>query len=163
MVSLKKIIENSGTIENLSEDKVHKLLADHCVGSLGYIAHNAPYVVPITYYYNRENQSIISYSTEGHKIASLRENPKASLLVYKKEGMNWWRSVLIHGVFEELHQLEAQYHLKKFCEGVRKVLDKQGIKPSEFINEFSSKADSQDIPVVYRIQIQEWSGRRRKG
>lgn len=163
MVSLKKLIEDSGTIENLSEDKVHKLLADHCVGSLGYIAHNTPYVVPITYFYNKADQSIISYATEGHKITSLRENPQASLLVYHKEGMNWWRSVLIHGTFEELHQLDAKYQLKQFCEGVRKVLDKQGIKPSEFINEFSSKADSQDIPVVYRIKIQDWSARRRKG
>ena len=163
MVSLKKVIEDSGTIKNLSDDQVHKLLADHCVGSMGYIAQNAPYVVPITYYYDKATQSIISYATEGHKITSLRENPHASLLVYHKEGMNWWRSVLIHGVYEELHQLDAKFHLKHFCEGVRKVLDKQGIKPSEFINEFSSKADSKDIPVVYRIKVHEWTGKRRKG
>ncbi|MDM9632733.1 pyridoxamine 5'-phosphate oxidase family protein [Robiginitalea aurantiaca] len=163
MEPLKRTIEESGTIENLSEGQVHKLLADHCVGSLGYIAHNRPYVVPVTYFYNRDDQTIISYATEGHKITSLRENPEVSLLVYHKEGMNWWRSVLLHGVFEELHQLEAKYQLKQFCEGVRKVLVKQGIQPTEFINEFSSKAASQDIPVVYRIQIQEWTARRRIG
>jgi nitroimidazol reductase NimA-like FMN-containing flavoprotein (pyridoxamine 5'-phosphate oxidase superfamily) len=163
MASLKNLIQDTGTIEDLAEDLVYKLLSDNCVGSLGYIAHNTPYVVPVTYYYNPEDQSIISYSTEGHKIASLRENPQVSLLVYHKEGMNWWRSVLVHGVYEELHQLDAKYQLKQFCEGVRRVLAKQGIRPSEFINEFSSRANSEDIPIVYRIKIQDWSAKKRKG
>ena len=162
MYTLKKVMKDSGNIEVLSDDKVHKLLADHCVGSLGYLAHGTPYVVPITYFYNREDQTIISYSNEGHKISSLRENPQASLLVYHREGMNWWRSVLIHGVFEELQQLDAKFHLKQFCEGVRQVLKKQGVVQTRFINEFSSKSGSQDMPVVYRIRIEEWSGKCRK-
>jgi nitroimidazol reductase NimA-like FMN-containing flavoprotein (pyridoxamine 5'-phosphate oxidase superfamily) len=162
MKSTKTVPQDTSLIKDLSEDKIQKLLSDNCVGSLGYIAHNAPYVVPVTYYYQRENQSLISYSTEGHKIASLRENPNVSLLVYHREGMNWWRSALIHGVFEELHQLDAKFLLKQFCIGVRKVLTKQGIKDTAFINEFSSKSDSQDMPVVYRIRIQEWSGKCRQ-
>lgn len=159
MKSEDSLIQVAGIIQDLSEDRVHKLLSENCVGSLGYIAHSIPYVVPITYYYDVENQAIISYSTEGHKISSLRENPQVSLLVYYREGMNWWRSVLLHGVFEELHQLDAKFHLKQFCEGVRKVLKNQGIEQSRFINEFSSKSGSQDMPVVYRIRIQEWSGK----
>ena len=156
------LIQEAEIIKDLSEDRVHKLLKEQCVGSLGYIAHSTPYVVPITYYYDAENQAIISYSTEGHKISSLRENPQVSLLVYHREGMNWWRSVLIHGVYEELHQLDAKFHLKQFCEGVREVLRKQGIGQTRFINEFSSKSGSQDMPVVYRIRIEEWSGKCRK-
>lgn len=156
------LIHEAEIIKDLSEDRVHKLLKEQCVGSLGYIAHSTPYVVPITYYYDAENQAIISYSTEGHKISSLRENPQVSLLVYHREGMNWWRSVLIHGVYEELHQLDAKFHLKQFCEGVRQVLKKQGIEQTRFINEFSSKSGSQDMPVVYRIRIEEWSGKCRK-
>jgi len=65
-------------------------------------------------------------------------------------------------VFEELHQLDAKFHLKQFCEGVRQVLKKQGIEQTRFINEFSSKSGSQDMPVVYRIRIEEWSGKCRK-
>ena len=162
MKSEDSLIQGAEIINDLSEDRVHKLLSEQCVGSLGYIAHSMPYVVPITYYYDADNQTIISYSTEGHKISSLRENPEVSLLVYHREGMNWWRSVLIHGVFEELHQLDAKFHLKQFCEGVRKVLKKQGIEQSRFINEFSSRSGSQEMPVVYRIRIQEWTGKYRK-
>jgi len=88
MYTLKKVMKDSGNIEVLSDDKVHKLQADHCVGSLGYLAHGTPYVVPITYFYNREDQTIISYSNEGHKISSIRENPQVSLMVYHQEGMN---------------------------------------------------------------------------
>jgi nitroimidazol reductase NimA-like FMN-containing flavoprotein (pyridoxamine 5'-phosphate oxidase superfamily) len=69
--------------------------------------------------------------------------------------------VLIHGTFEELHQLEAKYYLKHFSEGVRNVLVKQGIEPSDFIHEFSSKSDSEDMPIVYRIKIQDWTSRYR--
>ncbi len=162
MKSENSLIQGAEILRDLSEDKVHKLLRENCVGSLGYIAHSTPYVVPITYYYDAENQAIISYSTEGHKISALREDPQASLLVYHREGMNWWRSVLVHGVFEELHQLDAKFHLKQFCEGVRKVLKKQGVAETQFINEFSSKSGSQDMPVVYRIRIQEWTGKCRK-
>ncbi len=163
METPKNKIRDTATIEDLGEGQVHKLLSDHCVGSLGYIAYQTPYVVPITYYYDRENEAIISYTTEGHKIASLRENPQVSLLVYHKEGMMWWRSVLIHGKFEELSQLDAKFQLKQFCEGVRKVLVNQGIQPSDFINEFSSKSNSKDMPIVYRIQIEDWTAKRRQG
>ena len=148
-------------IKDLAEEHIETLLQNNYVGSLGFIAHNAPYVLPITYYYDRENKCIISYSMEGHKVASLRESPEVSLLVFEKDSMDHWRSVLVHGIFEELHQIDAKFYLKEFSEGVQKLMQKDGYGSSHFIDEFSSKSESEGIPLVYRIRISDWSGKYR--
>ena len=42
-------------IRDLTEPRIKKLLKNNYVGSLGFIAHNAPYVLPVTYFYDQEN------------------------------------------------------------------------------------------------------------
>ena len=149
-------------IEDLTENGIKKLLQNNYVGSMGFIAHNAPYVLPVTYFYDAENHCVISYSMEGHKMDAIRKNPAVSLLVYDRDSIDSWRSVLLHGTFEELHQIDAKFYLKEFSEGVGRLLEKEGKGPTHFIDEFSSKSETAGIPVVYRIRITDWSGKYRK-
>ncbi len=148
-------------IRDLSEKRIVKFLGSNCVGCLGFIAHKSPHVLPVTYYYDPEHHQIVSYSMEGHKIGAMREYPQVSLLVFEQDSMTSWRSVLVHGVFEELRQIDAKFHLKEFSEGVQKILKQRGEADKKFIEEFSSKADTGGIPIVYRIRIVDWSGKYR--
>lgn len=148
-------------IRDLTEPRIKKLLKNNYVGSLGFIAHNAPYVLPVTYFYDQENHCIVSYSMEGHKIDALRESPEVALMVFEKDSIDRWRSVLVHGTFEELQQIDAKFYLKEFSEGVARLLEQEGHGATHFISEFSSKAESRGIPLVYRIRITDWSGKYR--
>ncbi|NNL02147.1 MAG: flavin mononucleotide-binding protein, partial [Eudoraea sp.] len=104
---------------------------------------------------------IIGYSAEGHKIDAMRKNDLVSLEVEEIKSVNNWRSVNVHGTFEELQGIDAKYLLHEFAQKVKKLVEqKEGSHP-EFISEFSSKLYGQGIPIVYRINIQEITGKYR--
>jgi len=147
-------------IKDLERKECLEILRDNYLGHLGYIANGTPYVLPITYYYHHDN-SIICYSGEGHKINSMRKNNTVSLGVDVCESINKWRSVLIHGLFEELHQIDAKYLLHKFTEGVKEIIAKKEDLHLNAIGEFSSKMHQEKIPIVYRIKIVEITGKAR--
>jgi nitroimidazol reductase NimA-like FMN-containing flavoprotein (pyridoxamine 5'-phosphate oxidase superfamily) len=150
-------------IKDLNDTQIRQLLGGHYIGSLGYIAQRAPYVLPITYFYDEKSNHIISYAMEGHKINAMREFPEVTLMVYEMDALKKWRSVMVHGIFEELHQIDAKYHLREFSEGIRKLLKQQGVADVDSIDDFSSKSETTGIPLVYRIRITEWSGKEREG
>ena len=150
-------------IKDLSQQRIRKLLESNFVGSLGFIAQKSPYVLPVTYYFDPENQQIITYSMEGHKIEAMREYPQVSLMVYEQDSITSWRSVLVHGVFEELHQIDAKFYLKEFTTGIQNLLEQKKGQSVKFIEEFSSKAETGGIPIVYRIRIEDWTGKYREG
>ena len=146
-------------INDLSEQRIKKLLRSNYVGSLGFIAQKSPYVLPVTYYFDPEHNQIISYAMEGYKIEAMREYPQVSLMVYEQDSITTWRSVLIHGVYEELHQIDAKYYLKEFSQGIQKLLKAKGKQEDRFIEDFSSKSEIEGIPIVYRIRIVNWTGK----
>ena len=150
-------------IKDLSAARIVKILQNNYTGSLGFIAHKSPYVLPVTYYFDPEHKAVISYATEGHKTRAMRESPKVSLLVVEQDSPDRWRSVLAHGVYEELHQIDAKFYLKEFSTGVSKLLESKGIATPSAISEFSSKSDLQTDPLVYRIRISDWTGKYREG
>lgn len=138
------------------------ILLNNYTGHLGYISQQNPYVVPTTYFYDKEDHSIISYSATGHKIDAMRKNPAVSLLVAEIKSTKNWQSVLVHGTFKELQGSEAKLKLHKFTEGVKSVIAKNEHRKTEFISEFSGKLYSRGIPVVYLIKISELTGKRKE-
>ncbi len=146
---------------DLEEEEIRKILKDNFVGSLAFIAHSDPHVLPITYFFDEVSKSLISYSNDGHKIRAMRNNPSVSLGVYEMETPVSWKSVLVHGIYEELEKIDAKAHLRRFAEGVRGLLAAKGIKDEAYIPDFSSKTSGVSAPMVYRIRILEWSGKYR--
>ncbi|TLP81790.1 pyridoxamine 5'-phosphate oxidase family protein [Maribacter sp. ACAM166] len=151
-------------IKDLSTKTCIDMLAKNYIGRLGFIAKGEPYIIPVTYYYyDKDHNSIISYSAEGHKIEAMRKNRNVSLEVDEITSVNHWRSVLVHGLFEELEQIDAKYLLHQFAEGVKKVITEREHEHPQFIGEFSAKLKGEGIPVVYRIKIREITGKKRQG
>lgn len=131
-------------------------------GHLAYMWHGKPYVIPITFYFDPTDNSIISYTAEGHKIDAMRENPSVSMVAKEVQSLVNWESALAHGTFEELEGSLAKQKLHEFYEGVKNIIHRKEHKDVEFINEFSSKLYSRGTPIVYRIKILEITGKRRE-
>lgn len=150
-------------IKKLAETDGTELLSRNYIGHLAFIDQGSPYIIPITYYFDREGQYILSYSSEGHKIKAMRRNKQVSLCVDEIDSVNQWRSILVHGEFEEVEGSDAKFQLHRFSEGVKNVITKKEHRNLHFISEFSSKLETAGIPIVYRIKITEISGKFREG
>lgn len=147
---------------DLTTSESTNVLRDNYNGHLAYISKGKPYVLPITFYFDATDHSIISYTTEGHKIDAMRENPLVSMISEQVQSLANWKSVLIQGSFEELEGSLAKQKLQQFSEGVKNIIQRKEHKNVEFINEFSSKSYTRGAPIVYRIKIKEITGKRRE-
>ncbi len=147
---------------NLEGNKIEFILENNYIGHLGYIHQNSPFVVPITYFFDKENNQIICYSGEGHKMSAMRKNNAVSLQVGDVHSINDWKSVMVHGAFEEHFGSDAKACLHKFSLGIKDIILKQEHKKADFISEFSSKMYNDEIPSVFSIKIEETTGKMRK-
>ena len=144
---------------NLKQEECIALLEKNYVGHLAYISQGQPYCVPITYFYDHETNTITSYSSEGHKLASMRKNRAISLAVDEITSVANWKSVLAIGTFEELTQIDAKHMLHKFSEGVKEIMSEHTGGNPKYISDFSAKLDTEEATVVFRIIIQEIIGK----
>lgn len=149
-------------IKRLDHKQEVQLLSENYVGHLAFISEGSPYILPVTYYYDKEQELIISYSSEGHKIKAMRKNKQVCLSVNEIDSVSNWRSILVHGEFDEVHGIDAKYLLHQFSEGVKSVIAKKEHKHLDFISEFSSKLESEGIPIVYKIKITDMTGKYRE-
>lgn len=149
-------------LHDLEEAAIRRILKNNYIGSLAFIAHKDPQVLPITYFFDEGSNSLISYSNDGQKVQAMRLNPSVSLGVYEITSPCHWKSVLVQGIYEELEQIDAKAHLKRFAQGIRQLLSEKGIQEDACIPEFSSKTAGRKAPLVYRIRILEWSGKYRE-
>jgi nitroimidazol reductase NimA-like FMN-containing flavoprotein (pyridoxamine 5'-phosphate oxidase superfamily) len=147
---------------DLSKSQSISILINNYFGNLGVIARNVPYVIPITYYFDKEDGSIISYTADGLKLSAMRKNKHVSLAVQEITSVNNWQSVLVHGTFEELTGIDAKQKLHEFSQGVKKLIFDKENKEPEFISEFSNKSYSKGIPTVFRINVTEITGKRKE-
>lgn len=145
----------------LKDNENLKILADNYIGNLAYISQNKPFIAPITYFYNEEKNAIIGYSAMGHKIRGMRENGNVSLLVTNVNSVSSWKSILVHGTYEELNNSEAKAQMHTFSLGVKDLVVNKELRTVDFIEEFSSKVDTDDYPIVFLIHIDEITGRLR--
>ncbi|WP_142785894.1 pyridoxamine 5'-phosphate oxidase family protein [Changchengzhania lutea] len=146
---------------NLEDKEIKFVLENNYIGHLGYIYQKRPYVIPITYYFDRENNAIICYSGDGHKINAMRKNNTVSMQVEEIETVTNWKSILIHGQFEQRFGSDAKAYLHKFSLGVKDVIMEKEHKKLNFISEFSSKIYKDNVPAVFLIKIEDISGKKR--
>lgn len=147
---------------NLEPNENLEILSNNYIGSLAYLSRSNPHIVPMTYYYDKETHSITSYSSEGHKIAAMRKNNAVAFMVNEITSVADWQSVHVHGTFEELKGIDAKHMLHEFSEGVKGILSRTEGKDAEYISEFSAKIESEGTPIVFRIKINEITGKKRK-
>ncbi|MCM4166148.1 hypothetical protein KCTC52924_03069 [Arenibacter antarcticus] len=138
------------------------ILRNNYNGHLAYVFQGKPYVIPITYYFDPTENCIIGYTSEGHKIEAMRQNPSVSMVTEQVQSLANWKSVQIQGDFEELEGSFAKQKLHDFFEGVKNIIHRKENKEVKFINEFSSKSYTKGTPIVYQIRIQEITGKKRE-
>lgn len=149
------------TVKDLNMDDCLQLLGENYIGRLGFISYSRPYIIPITYFHDAEDKNILSYSTEGYKIDAMRRFSSVSLQVDEITTIQHWKSVLILGKFEELKGSTAKKYLRRFSEGVQESISKKKGESPKFINDFSSRLSQRKLPIVYRIHINNISGKYR--
>lgn len=146
----------------LTTSAITRVLRNNYIGHLAYLSQGKSYVIPVTYYFDPEDNTIISYTSKGHKIDAMRKNNSVAVQVEEMQSMFNWESAMVHGTFEELEGNLAKQKLHQFTEGVKSIIHRKEHREVEFINEFSSKLFSSGIPIVYRINILEVIGKRRE-
>ena len=161
IIRLNLLLKKPLMIKSLENIKNIQVLSNNYIGHLAFISKEWPHVVPITYYYNVVDNCIIGYSGEGHKINAMRKNSSVSMEVTEIDTVNKWKSVLALGTYEELHGIDAKYKLHEFALGVKKIMAEKENKQAQFINEFSSKINSQAQAIVFQIRVLEVSGKTR--
>jgi len=150
-------------IKDLNKKECIELLQNSYIGRLAFNVGESPYIVPITYYFDQNNNNVISYALEGQKIDAMRKNQSVSMEVDVIDSISQWKSVLVHGQFEELQGIDAKSQLHEFSQGVKDVINRNEAKKLQFIHEFSSKLRADGAsPIVYRIKISEITGKFRE-
>jgi nitroimidazol reductase NimA-like FMN-containing flavoprotein (pyridoxamine 5'-phosphate oxidase superfamily) len=148
-------------ITNLNEKECLNLMADNYIGQLAYIYKDRPLIVPISYYFDKKNIIIIGYSDQGHKTMAMRKQNKVSLQVSNIKNVDNWCSVLAHGVYEEISGPDAKKYLHEFTLGIKDLILRKEERNLHFISEFSSKTYTNNLPIVFKINIEEMTGRKR--
>jgi uncharacterized protein len=95
-------------IAQLGTKESREILADQRLGRLGCCLDNETYVVPVNYLF--EDDCIYIHSLPGRKIQMLRANPRACLQVDDIVDDYNWRSVLVTGWYEEVHDAAEREH-----------------------------------------------------
>ena len=91
-----------GIPRELSRAEIDEFLRGQRIARLGCHAGGVTYVVPLIYAYDQD--TVVAVTTDGRKTAMLRENPRVCVEVdeYDADGRGSWRSVIAHGIYEEL-------------------------------------------------------------
>jgi nitroimidazol reductase NimA-like FMN-containing flavoprotein (pyridoxamine 5'-phosphate oxidase superfamily) len=145
------------------KDKDNKsVLEKNYLGHLSYIYQNRPFVVPITYFFDPAKDVIICYSAEGHKMNAMRKNKQVAMNVVDVDALTKWKSVMVHGSFEQLFASEAKSSLHDFSLGIKSLVAEKELKELSFISEFSSKLINEDSPMIFIIKIEEITGKMRQ-
>ena len=145
-------------IGKLTTDEITLLLSKHYIGHMACTDGETPYLVPVTYYYDPEEDVTIGYTAEGRKIDILRNNPNVCLAVSEIDTLANWRSVVAEGTFEELNGQDALQALQKLLSKLGKVINDDGHEKVEEIRDMA-RAKEDTPKVIYRIHLRSKHGR----
>jgi nitroimidazol reductase NimA-like FMN-containing flavoprotein (pyridoxamine 5'-phosphate oxidase superfamily) len=84
----------------LKESDSLAILQQSSLGRLGCVDQNAPYVVPVNYFF--DGKDIYIHSLPGRKIDAMRTNSHVCLQVDEIRDAFHWRSVIAFGTYEEI-------------------------------------------------------------
>jgi len=145
----------------LTSDEIEEVLKSNLLGRIGCGNGKKIYVVPVNYVY--DGQYIFAHSQEGMKINMMRTNPSVCFEVDEVKSFTDWRSVILWGVYQELSDERSRYYaMKVFAERMMHVKDSITAQLPGALEAGSGYGNfeySSTKPVIYRIVINERSGR----
>jgi len=147
-------------IANLDQSHIDIVLLTNRVARLACCEHDRPYIVPITYVFDQGY--VYGHTNGGEKLRILRQNPNVCLEVDEIQDMRQWRSVIVSGVFEELHGPEAADALDLIFSRLSPYVISSSSLPGDDDADDLVQKQIRLKPtkgVIFRIRIAESSGR----
>ena len=142
-------------IGKLSEQEIEEVLKDNTLGHLGCNDGFNTYVYPVNYLY--DGKFIMCHSQNGAKVKVMRQNSRVCLQVDEVIDHTNWKSAMVLGDFQEVHDERDRYNaIKAFVNRQMRVkvtdayLSGKGAQDDE--------SDKNSKPVIYRILIDEKAG-----
>ena len=136
----------------LSENEIEEVLTGSALGRIGCTDGKKIYVIPTNYVY--DGKHILAHSMDGLKIDMMRAHPDVCFEVEEMQNFTNWRSVILWGKYQELHDERSRMAaMKAFTEKMMHV------KISTTAPVKTSSAYGSVKPVMYRIVITEKTGR----
>ena len=143
-------------IGTLTKGQCQRILIASMIGRIGCHSEGKTYVIPITYVF--DGGYIYAHSKEGLKIMMMRKNPDVCFQVDQIDNLSNWRSVIAWGKFEELTSSEEQeFALRILINTLHAFHTGDAVKPPPSSGDMNPNKEKK--PVIYRISIEEISGR----
>ncbi len=148
----------------LTSTQIEDLLRTEVFGRIGCHAEGHTYVVPITYVY--DGGCVYGHSVVGTKIDMMRQNPEVCFEVEHVHDYANWRCVIATGVYEELDGVAARDAARVLQERLAHRLPSSlarplphELDPTDTIDLDRSSGDDAPPTVIYRIRLDDKSGR----
>ncbi|MBB5396905.1 MULTISPECIES: pyridoxamine 5'-phosphate oxidase family protein [unclassified Mucilaginibacter] len=142
----------------LNDAEIEHLLKEQVVGRVACQSKGEIYLVPINYVYR--DGYIYGHSGEGKKIRMMRDNPHVCFEIDDIQNVFQWKSVIAKGVYEEITDVdEKQQAMQGIIHRIMPLVTKPEGHPSHGITEKDSDVGTLVELVVYRIRLEEITGR----
>lgn len=142
-------------IHQLNEQECVDILARNHLARLACARDEQPYIVPIHYSYDAERDCIFGFSTIGQKVEWMRENPKVCVEVEEIAGKYRWATVIVTGLYDEIHQSPAESATRQRAEDLFRARREWWLPAAARL-----PGQERHEVVVYRIRITTMTGRR---
>ena len=139
-------------IRELTTKECQAILQATNLGRLACVRYNRPYIVPI--YFDFYDDALYSFATVGKKIQWMRTNPRVCVEIDDIVDQFNWMTVVVRGRYEELTKAPAHEAARKRAY----LLFEQ--RPDWWYPAAGKVASDIRTPVIYRIHIEELTGRR---
>lgn len=146
----------------LSPEAIETVLSQHYIAHLACSLDDKPYVVPITYYYDADSNSLIGYTAEGQKVNILRQNPQVSVAISHIDNLSHWQSVILEGQFEEITGTASMQALQLLITKLEALVNQEGKQHVAQIRDVA-RAREDGTKVIYRIRLTAKHGRYEAG
>lgn len=146
-------------IDKLTNDESLSVLSENNFGHIGCNDGFNTYIFPTNYVF--DGNHVICHSQEGAKVQVMRSNRRVCLQVDKIKDRVNWKSIIIHGQFQELKDSRQRLNaIKIFLDN---MLSLKGKRPGKAKNESGKSVhpilNGSMHYVIYRIMLDEISGR----
>lgn len=142
----------------LTDKQVETMLHKEIIGRIGCSMDGKIYVIPINFGY--DGKCIYAHSKDGLKTKAMRKNQNVCFEVDRLHRTGSWESVIVWGKYEELKSVKDQISaMKIFTKQIAKSIRNEKAFPSHGIARGAGKENDPFKDVVFKIVINEKSGR----
>ena len=154
---------NTTMIGKLTEAGSEEVLKQNVFGHVGCNDGFNTYIFPINYVF--DGRHIICHSHKGSKVQIMQRNKRVCFQVDDVKDFIHWKSVMVLGQYQELHDSREKYNaMKLFSEHMIHLKSKKEVSGVEIQEKPEHPGFANESQyVIYRIVIDEISGRYEDG